>query len=171
MCGFDPVDELDVVDLLGSLVDKSLVVVDRKQRPVPPVGDTAPVRRDFGSISAARTLALSDRHLGRFVKVAVRAREWYEGTRNEEGWVLFETEWDNLRVAQDAAGRIGDEASADRIVRDSFWYASNTVRDEHEGWVRRRLGASTRRDPEIFGIGPSGRSCSVTSNRQIDSPA
>ena len=80
VCGFDPIDELDVFDLLGSLVDKSLVVVDR---------DTGRYRlletlRQYGAErleERGEVDGLRDRHLGSLRRRSpVGRRGWFEGS-------------------------------------------------------------------------------------------
>ncbi|MFN0026360.1 MAG: ATP-binding protein [Acidimicrobiales bacterium] len=150
VCGGDRIDSLDVVDLLSTLVEKSLVLHDHHS----PGGryrllDTL---RQFGAEQLdERDEAATgrDRHLRYYAGLAGRARSWFEGSENQRGRAVFEVEWDNLRAALNHAERSGDLASANGIVRDSFWCAYWGARAEHTSWSR-RLADSGKADSEVL---------------------
>ena len=147
VCADDEViDELDVLDVLGSLVDKSLAV---------PTRTTGSDRyllletlRQYGEeqLSERGELTdLRDRHLDHYGRLATRAREQFEGTENSIGRAVFDTEWANLRAALDWAVKGGDAQAASMLVDDSYNYAMMTARREHGEWasrVRQLDGAS-----------------------------
>ena len=91
VCGFDPLDEADVVDLLSALVDRSMVVAEPG-----PDGATRyrllETLRQYGEQAIATdptaTATMRDRHLAHFL---ARAEHWYaqqssaSGTRGQQG--------------------------------------------------------------------------------------
>ena len=149
VCGFEPVDEMDVVDLLGSLVDKSLVIVDRDEGRY----RLLETLRQYGAEQLAgrgETVEVRDRHVIHFVAVARRARDWYEGDRDQDGRALFETEWSNLRSALERCVASGRGAVASELIADIDSYAMLTARREHGDWavrVRDTLGPT----PAVLG--------------------
>ena len=143
VCADDDLDELDIVDLLDALVDRSMVQTDQ-------TGSHArfsllETLRQYGTEQLAgrdELDTLRDRHLTHYTRVADQAREWFQGARNHGGRELFETEWDNLRAALEHAEACGDEASATAIITDTFWYGFFGAHQEHREWVQRRVDAS-----------------------------
>ena len=91
VCGFDPLDEADVVDLLSALVDRSMVVAEPG-----PDGATRyrllETLRQYGEQAVATdptaAATMRDRHLAHFL---ARAEHWYaqqssaSGTRGQQG--------------------------------------------------------------------------------------
>ena len=116
VCGFDPLDEADAVDLLSALVDRSLVVAEPG-----PDGATRyrllETLRQYGehTIATDPTAAatMRDRHLAHFL---ARAEHWY--AQQSSAWEpeankAFTANWDDLRATFDwalATGRRGDVA-------------------------------------------------------------
>ena len=98
VCGQAPLDPLDVFDLLGSLVDKSLATVDR---------ETGRYRlletlRHYGVEQLevrARPMCCEVDTFAQVLNVVEDARRLVHGEGYVEGAVVFETEWDNLRTA------------------------------------------------------------------------
>ena len=98
----DDVDELEMLDLLSHLVDKSLVLVDRERGGEPRYAVLETVRQyaqerlaEAGEAQAARL-----RHFQEFRAIAERA--YGERFVREEKWAaLLETEHGNLRAALD----------------------------------------------------------------------
>ena len=145
VCADEQVDDLDVLDLLAVLVDRSLVTTVR-------VGDEKRYRmletlRQYGDeqLDQRGELALwRDRHLDHYLEVAQRARTMYEGTENTAGRLLFDAEWDNIRAAFGWAETSEDAERAGGLIEPSFRYAFCTMRDEHRDWSDRatRLAGS-----------------------------
>jgi tetratricopeptide (TPR) repeat protein len=101
VCGADPIDATDVLDLLGSLVDKSLVMLDERgdgnrYRMLETIREYAREKLDQRGEDAAATAARHCQHFFAFVKAG---REGLKGA--DQGlWIgRLETEIDNLRAA------------------------------------------------------------------------
>jgi hypothetical protein len=145
-------DAGEVLDLLGSLIDKSLVEADR-------TGRTARYRlletlRRFGFerlTEAGQADAVRDRHMRHFVGVAGAARSLFEGDANAAGTEMFELAWDNLRAALGRAVESGDVAAAEAIVEAPAWYSYLHARHELNEWAEQACdlpGAG----PTAFGV-------------------
>jgi predicted ATPase/class 3 adenylate cyclase/DNA-binding CsgD family transcriptional regulator len=123
VAGGGPIGELAVLDLLQSLVDKSLLIADLW-------GDQARYRmletiRQF----AAEQLEASgerdhvrDRHRAFYVRLAEQSAPRLEGDEQEDVADLLELDRQNMRAAFDHAHRTGDADSACQIVGALFWY-------------------------------------------------
>ena len=102
VCTTDTVDALDVMDLVGSLVDKSLVVADR-------LADSVRYRlletiRQYCAAELLRAvgdeqvLALRDRHADYYLRLARTAEPALSDRRQGEWLARLDREWDNLRA-------------------------------------------------------------------------
>ena len=146
----DPSTSLDP----GSLVDKSLVHVDRP-------GIDARYRlletlRQFGArlrrTRPSTPLQLRDRHLMHFTEVAAIAREHFEGLGNDLGRAIFAREWDELRAALDWASETGETADvAGQLIRSSSSPGGRS-RVEHDDWAQKLVGPDGPPDPELLAI-------------------
>ena len=104
VCGVEPLMPDDVLDLLGSLVDKSLVLLDESH-------GTARYRmletiRDYAREKLAQDGALADaaaRHAHHYFAMAKLAREGMQGPEQAEWVQRLEAETDNLRAAASLA--------------------------------------------------------------------
>jgi predicted ATPase/class 3 adenylate cyclase len=150
VCGGRPLDRFDVVDLLVSLVDKSLVAVDRltgRYR-------LLEMLRQYGAEQLegrGQVDTLRSEHLAHFLEVAGHARRLLHGDSYVEGVAVFEAEWDNLRAAVDWAAERGDAVAASTLVVAPFWYAVFFLRHELGAWaelVRPLRGVS----PAVHGV-------------------
>jgi predicted ATPase/class 3 adenylate cyclase len=103
ICSSETVDALDVLDLLGSLVDKSLVVADRTQ-------DAARYRlletiRQYSAQELLRAageedvLALRGRHAEHYLALAETAEPRLAGHGQGEWLLRLDADWDNIRAA------------------------------------------------------------------------
>jgi predicted ATPase/class 3 adenylate cyclase len=100
VCGAEPLDSLDVLDLLGSLVEKSLVMLDES-------GEAARYRmletiRDYASEKlklSDEQAAVAERHCLHFFAFSKQVREGLLGSDQALWLRRAETEVDNLRSA------------------------------------------------------------------------
>ena len=99
VCGSDPLAPDDVLDLLTSLVDKSLVMVDAS-------GDASRYRtletiRDYARerlVQRGEALPAATRHCDHFLTMAKAARQGIRGPEQAEWTRRLEAELDNLRA-------------------------------------------------------------------------
>ena len=150
VCGIDPLDESDVVDLLSALVDRSMVVAEAG-----PDGATRyrllETLRQYGEqalAADASTATMRDRHVAHFV---VRAEHWcaQQLTADEPAANrAFAVNWDNLRAAFDWALATGRRREVADLLYTTYWFAVHTGRWEHRDWAvaARAAGADTGQD-------------------------
>ena len=100
VCGVEPLDSLDVLDLLGSLVEKSLVMLDERgaeprYRMLETIGEYAREKLEH----AGTTAAVAACHCQHFFAFAKSTNNGLRGPE-QAMWVRrMETEFDNLRAA------------------------------------------------------------------------
>jgi hypothetical protein len=145
----------DVFELLASLVDKSMVIADRRE-----YGTRyrlLETLRQFGAErldERAGVAPVRGRHLSHFVEVAEQANELWGSPRQLAADAIFEREWDNLRAAHAWAIATCDLAAADALVDATGRHARVRARHEHEDWALStlRLDAADRHPhPSTFG--------------------
>ena len=146
-CVPDTADELDV---LRSLVDKSLVIAERQ-----PDGtryrllDTFRGFADTKLGEAGKVAEVRDRHLAHYVEVAERLDDVFRGAMQVTASRNFDQEWDNLRAAHERAVSTSDLTMAERLVSASRLYATIRLRYEHREWVERTIALETdERQPQ-----------------------
>ncbi|MFD5935976.1 BTAD domain-containing putative transcriptional regulator [Streptomyces sp. NPDC060333] len=133
---------LDVADVLGSLVDKSLVLAEptpdgMRYRMLETIHEYA-ISRAADEPAQARTTAL--RHAEHFLALAEEAEPLLRSAAQLPWIRRVETELDNLRAALDLAVRDGDSDTAQRVVfaLGWFWWLRN-YRIEGAEWTARVL--------------------------------
>lgn len=100
VCADEAVDRMDVLDLLGGLVDKSLVTVRRSKREARYV--LLETIREYATAKLAETGAAGvwrDRHLAYFLDLARRAYDRMRGKDGAEWGARVGDDLDNMRVA------------------------------------------------------------------------
>jgi predicted ATPase/class 3 adenylate cyclase len=119
ICAAGVIDAIDVMDLLGSLVDKSLVLAERttvegaesvRYRLLETVRQYA-AQELFKSASEDDLTAIRDRHAAFYLRVAQEAGPALTGRRQGHWLRRLDSEWENLRAAFGQladAGRTGD---------------------------------------------------------------
>ncbi|NEB39199.1 hypothetical protein G3I54_20120 [Streptomyces sp. SID14515] len=118
------VDSLDVATLLGSLVDKSLVVAapgddeEMRYRLLETVGEYAAERLD----EAAERDAVERRHLTHYRELARVTGPKVRGSGQREAIAGLQREYENLRTALRHAVAARDEHEALCIVLSMAWY-------------------------------------------------
>ena len=100
VCAADPIDSLDVLDLLGSLVEKSLVMLDDqgaepRYRMLETISDYAREKLD----QAGSTAETAVRHCEHFFALAKSTNKGLQGPQQALWVQRMETELDNTRAA------------------------------------------------------------------------
>jgi hypothetical protein len=140
VCGFDPIDAVDVVDLVSALVDKSMVVADRGA-----VGmryRLLETLRQYGEEQMElrdETALLRDRHAAYYAAVISELDLLVSGARQIEGETRMSIEWDNLRAAHLWALAQDQLDLAERLAEDSFQFATFSMRHEHAAMLQRTV--------------------------------
>ena len=143
VCGSDPLSPEDVLDLLSSMVDKSLVVMDDERedgtryRMLETIRDYAAEKLQQAP-DAGTTAA---RHCDHYFALAKRIRDGLEGA-GQAGWIRCgETELDNLRAATALALAGGTDpilAVKMAVTMTPFWMLRGYL-SEGRGIVRAAL--------------------------------
>jgi predicted ATPase/class 3 adenylate cyclase len=147
VCGFDPIDDLDVIDLVSSLVDKSMIVADRGA-----VGmryRLLETLRQYGEYQLelrGETALLRDRHAAHCADLVTELDQLIRGARQTEGSARMTLEWDNLRAAHLWSLAQGDLDLAERLVVGSFEHAVFSMRHEHASMLQRTVQLGEQRD-------------------------
>ena len=100
VCGAEPIDSLDVLDILQSLVEKSLVMLDdsgesTRYRMLETIREYADEKLEQGGEKAT----IAERHCQHFFTLAKQVRDGLTGPELAEWVQRGEAEIDNLRVA------------------------------------------------------------------------
>jgi hypothetical protein len=139
----EPIDALDIVELLSALVDKSLVITDRAD------GTTRyrllETLRQYGEERLEErdeTLLARDRHLAHYVGAARRGYELWLSKRYEDGAAVFGREWDNFRVAHATALATGDLVRAEAVLDATYAFGLHDQRSEFLDWTQWTLSAA-----------------------------
>jgi hypothetical protein len=140
VCGFGPIDELDVIDLVSSLVDKSMIVADR---------GAAGMRyrlletlRQYGEDQTelrGETSLLRDRHAAHYADLIEELAVWVRDARQEEGAQRISIEWDNLRAAHLWSLAQRDLDLAERLVEASYEPSVFSMCHEHAAMLLRTV--------------------------------
>ena len=130
----------DVLDLLASLVDKSMVVAERapsgsRYRLLETLREYGEERLDErGEVGSTR-----DRHLRRYVDVAASADELWGSPRQLDADAIFDREWANIRAAHGWAVATEDLVAADALVAATAQHTFIRRNREHGEWAERTL--------------------------------
>ncbi len=161
VCAGEGIDRADVLDLLTSLVDRSLVVFERRDsggryRLLETV-------REYGreQLPGDAWEALRSAHLRYHVRLAEGAEPYLFGGISDRNWVLrIRDEIDNLRAALDfCAGRVGWEEAELRLLMGIHWYwfAAGSLKEGRDR-ILSALARGTAVDPivrarALYGLG------------------
>jgi predicted ATPase/class 3 adenylate cyclase len=146
VCGFEPLDPLDVDDLLAFLVDRSMLVVDRS-------GPTARFRlletvREFANERLRARMedeVVRDRHLAHYLAVSEDADRRWRSPGVNDAHDVFVREWDNLRTAGLWAVASEDaEAAVALVTAIGSWAGNSGIRPEGAEWTAEALRLAER---------------------------
>jgi predicted ATPase/class 3 adenylate cyclase len=140
ICADGGVDAFDVMDLLGSLVDKSLVVADRmpgsvRYRLLDTIRQYA-TQELLRSGGEAEVVAARDRHAGYFLDLAQEAAPALSGHGQGDWLGRLDPEWENLRAA---ATHLADEGRTDDVLQLGVWlqwFAMGKGHTDVLAWLR-----------------------------------
>ncbi len=139
VCGFDGLDEFDVLDGLSQLVSKSLIQPisrvegSRRYRQLETIREYAREKLlEFGTSETVR-----NRHLDAFVQLAEAAELQLRGPHQIEWLDRLEIEWDNLRAALEWS-LIEEPQKGLRLATAMFWFwYIRGHRVEGEAWLNK----------------------------------
>ena len=140
VCGFDPIDDLDVIDLVTSLVDKSMIVAD-----LGAVGmryRLLETLRQYGEDQLelrGETPMLRDRHALHYADLIAELDVLVRGRRQNEGAAKMLIEWDNLRAAHLWSLAQDNLDLSERLVEGSFQHSVFNMRHEHAAMLERTV--------------------------------
>jgi len=140
VCASGSIDAFDVMDLLGSLVDKSLVVADRalgsvRYRLLDTIRQYA-AQELLKSGGEEEVVAARDRHAGYFLRLAEEASPALAGHEQGDWLRRLDLEWENLRSA---AAHLTAEGRTDDVLRLGTWLARFAISRGHTDvltWLR-----------------------------------
>ena len=177
VCGFGDIEALEVADLLGSLVNKSLVAAE-------PAGSTLRYRlletiRQFGAERLAEigdeAAAAAAAHRQHFLDVAEAAAPYLEGPDQGTWFARLDTEHANLRRAAEHAA--GDPDATTQTLRfaaamHAYWMARARPKEELELVEPLLDRPDARTDPVLFGtvlahVALAARAVDVAKARQL----
>jgi predicted ATPase/class 3 adenylate cyclase len=150
VAGSDLLDGGDLVDVVGGLVDKSMLTLDRSTHPAR--YRLLETLRQYGEEQLADSDpngVTRDQHLDYYTTLAEQTARDYESADQVVAADSFDIEWDNLRAARQWAETSGDVDRAARIVVATAWYAQLTPRAEHDGWTASTLATLRPGHPSL----------------------
>ena len=151
VCADDNLDEYDIIDLLGQLVDKSLVMAQR--------GNAAMRYRLLETIrhyglrhldERQQLVELRARHLQHVTQLMAGAAALYEHHDYWKGKSIYDENFDNLRAAMNWAIERGDSAACDQLFHDCAWYLFAMLPMEVQDWA---IAATTLESPGPYSHG------------------
>jgi predicted ATPase/class 3 adenylate cyclase len=150
ICADDAMDRADVADVVSALVDKSMLVADRR-------GDETRYRlletlRQYAEEQLGDELdEYRSRHLRHYVAVAQELDRRFQGPDLGGGIAGFRAEMDNLRAAVLWAVTTRDPIS-EELVRATMTFALQGMASECEGWYERILDSRDDPSPYLYGV-------------------
>ncbi len=139
------VERDDVIDLLGELVDKSMIVADRANRETR--YRLLETLRQYGEerlgASGSET-SVRDRHLAYYTSLAEHLFVQWEGSEQLAVSASYGREWDNFRAAHGWSCSTRDPYRSQRLVLYTAAYAQLALRSEHAEWTTRTLSIVDR---------------------------
>ncbi len=137
----DGADRLATLDGLGRLADRSLIVVDHAGSTRYRMLETIRQYAADQLAASGETVALRDRHLAVFRRLALDAAQGLAGPEMPAWLARLDGEIDNLRTAIDWAGEAHPEAALEMCIAMVRYWLSRTMGSEGRD---RMLGAVSR---------------------------
>jgi predicted ATPase len=140
ICAGDDLDTYDIVDLLGDLVDKSMVIASRTDRGTR--YRLLETLRQYGEErldDRAETTVLRDAHLHHFVEVAQRLEQRWMSPDAAIAGDRFDDDWENIGAAHTWANTTADIDRAHDLIRTTSHFAWSTARRDHQEWGARTM--------------------------------
>ncbi len=151
ICSDDTIDEYDIVDLLGDLVDKSMVIAVRSDRGTR--YRLLETLRQYGEErldDRGETAPLRDAHLAHFVTLVEELEVQWESPEQVVAAARFDDDWENLSAAVNWAIATSSLDAAVALVGGSLGFGLARVRRDHQEWARRARALA-----EANGVRPS----------------
>ena len=145
VCGFDPIDDIDVIDLVSSLVDKSMIVADRGASGMR--YRLLETLRQYGEEQMelrGETPSVRDRHAEYYANLVSELDVLVRGQRQLEGTQRMSLEWDNVRAAHLWALAQENLDLAERIAEATWRGATFLIQHEHAVMVQRTVELGER---------------------------
>ena len=138
VCAGDDLDVYDVVDLLGDLVDKSMVIAVRtdlatRYRLLETLRQYGEERLD----DRAETAGARDAHLLQFVAVARQLAEQWQSPDQADAGDRFDDDWENLGAAHTWAITTRNIDAAHQLIAATGSFAIGHFRRDHQEWCAR----------------------------------
>lgn len=140
VCADDSLDVYDVVDLLGDLVDKSMVIASRTERGTR--YRLLETLRQYGEEhldDRGQTARVRDAHLHHFVEVALRLEQRWMSPDAAVAGDRFDEDWENIGAAHAWAITTGDIEDAHELVGATSQHALSRMRRDQQEWGARTL--------------------------------
>jgi len=133
------VDKIDVLDLLTSLVNKSLVIFNADDERYSMLETVRQYAHEKLVASDEESIYM-DAHIGHFLKFAEEAESYQAGEEQVKWLNRLEAEHDNFRIALDWLLQKGKNDIAMRIAGSlgQFWWVHNHLK-EGRGWLSSAL--------------------------------
>jgi predicted ATPase/class 3 adenylate cyclase len=150
VCTDDAADLADVADVVSALVDKSMLVADRRG------GETRyrllETLRQYAEEQLGDDLdEYRSRHLHHYVTVAQELDRRFQGRDLGGGIAGFRVEIDNLRAAAQWAVATHDPIS-EELVKATMTFAQQGMASECEGWYQQILDSFEDPSPYLYGV-------------------
>jgi predicted ATPase/class 3 adenylate cyclase len=139
VCGFDGLDEFDLIDGLAQLANKSLILVESKSDASTRYRMLETIRQYANEklLDSDQSEVVRDRHLAAFVRLAWKAEPHLRSHQQVEWLDRLETEIDNIRSAL-AWGMEGEVLDGLRLATSIYWFWHiRGYRVEGEQWLQR----------------------------------
>ena len=140
VCGFDPIDDIDVIDLVSSLVDKSMIVADRGASGMR--YRLLETLRQYGEEQMelrGETPSVRDRHTAYYADLVSELDVMVRGEHQLEACQRMSTEWDNLRAAHLWSLAQEDVDLAEQIAGAAWLEATFVMRHEQAVMLQRTV--------------------------------